>query len=538
MTYHREFDGIVIGGGHQGLICAAYMAKAGMDVLLLERSLHVGGGLHTIDVSGEGFRYNLHSINHFNITNTPWYEDLNLSKHGVEYIEPRHEFAQPHSDGDGLILSKDRDRTVEVIRRLSERDARQYAEMSEIAERMVSDIYLPERFDEPLPASERRKLLESSELGRTFLDWTTESAFDLIDDWYESERLKALLLFKLSIFGEPGEGIDNPSHKGGIARCFDEQHVYQIVRGGTQMLALGLTQVIQRHGGYVLTNREVDSIDLEDGRAVGVTLSDGTSFGAQRFVASAVNPHLTFEDFVGLENLEQSLASEIEREIEEFEYTEWSLLGTHFALEEPPEYPTDMVPELNNALKHNVGLETIEDIEAAHDAMVDKEYPAPAFGGGALTIFDKTQAPDDYHTAYAWQVAPYDLHGDPEEWRAVANEISQRTLEIWQEYAPNMTEDNVVHTHTYTPRQIPLTNVNMIDGGIFIGALTEDQTLDEHIGYRTPIENLFLCGSSTHPNGAINGGAGYIGAKIIHEDLGVEPWWDPVDVRESLENLP
>ncbi|MFC7216102.1 phytoene desaturase family protein [Saliphagus sp. GCM10025334] len=537
MGYDREFDGIVIGGGHQGLICAAYMAKAGMEILVLERELHVGGGLHTVDLSSEGFRYNLHSINHFNITNTPWYTDLNLSDHGVEYIEPTHEFAQPHSDGDGLILSKDRDRTIEVIRQFSDDDADQYAEMSEVANRMVSEIYLPERFDEPLPADERRQLLESSELGRTFLDWTTESAFDLVDGWYESDPLKALLLFKLSIFGEPGEGVDNPSHKGGIARCFDQQYTYQIARGGSQMLALGLAQVIQQQGGTVLTNSEVTSIDIEDGEAVGVELADGKEFGARRFVASAVNPHLTFEEFVGLDHLDESLAAGIEAEVKDFAYTDWSLLGTHFGLEEAPEYPTESVPEINNALKYNIGLESVDDILAAHESKVAKDYPVPAFGGGALTMFDETQAPRGKHTAYAWQVAPYDLHGDPEEWREVADKVSQRTLEAWGEYAPNMTEGNVVHSHAYTPRQIPMTNINMINGGIFIGALTDEQTLDKHIGYRTPIKNLFLCGSSAHPGGAINGGAGYVGAKVIHEKLGIDPWWNPIDVRESLKNL-
>lgn len=195
------------------------------------------------------------------------------------------------------------------------------------------------------------------------------------------------------------------------------------------------------------------------------------------------------------------------------------------------------MPELNRALKHSVGLETIEDIEAAHEAMVEKEYPVPGFGGGSLTLFDETQAPDGHHTAYAWQVAPYDLHGDPESWKTVADEAPRRTLEAWQEYAPNMTEGNVIHSYTYTPRQIPLTNVNMTNGGIFVGALTEEQTLSNHIGYRTPIDGLFLCGSSTHPGGAINGGAGYVGAKVIHEELGLDPWWDPVNVRDALAAL-
>jgi phytoene dehydrogenase-like protein len=534
MSYDREFDGIIVGGGHQALVCGAYLAKAGLDVLVLEQSLEVGGGLHTVDVTGRGFRFNLHSINHFNITQTPWYADLELADHGVEYIQPEHEFAMPVKEGSPLVLSRDTDRTVEIIANHSEADAAQYAEMNETAERMVEQIYLPERFDEPLPADERRRLLESSDLGRQFLEWTTESAFDLVTDWYESEPLQALLLFKLSIFGEPGEGMDNPSHKGGIARCFDGQHTYQIARGGSQMLAFGLQQVIQQHGGTVLTTSSVDGIDLEDGRAVGVTLADGRSFGASRFVASGVNPHLTFEEFVGLERFEEQFAAEVES----FEFTEWSLMGTHFALEEPPQYDSvGDVPEIDHALKYNIGLTSLSDIEAAHDRMVEKDLPYAGFGAGSLTLFDDSQAPPGNHTAYAWQVAPYDIHDDPEAWDAAAQKCRDQVLETWGEYASNMTEDNVVDSYTYTPAQIPQTNPNMVDGGIFVGALTEEQTLSEHFGYRTPIDNLYLCGSSVHPGGAINGGAGYIAAKVIHDDLGLDPWWNPVDARAAFEAL-
>jgi phytoene dehydrogenase-like protein len=534
MGYDREFDGVFVGGGHQSLVCAAYMANAGYDVLVLERDIDVGGGLSTVDVSGRGFRYNRHSINHFNITGTPWYRDLNLAAAGVEYVQPEHEFAQPLSDGSALVLSRDTDRTVENLARFSERDARQYERMNPVAEDLVENVYLPERFDEPLPAEERHRLLSESDRGRTFLDWTTESAFDLVTDWYETPELRTLLLFKLSIFGEPGEGVDNPSHKGGICRCFDGRHTYQVARGGSRMLALGLQQVIQQAGGTVLTNREVTGIDVENGRATGVTLRDGTSIGAKRFVASGVNPVLTFERFVGLGEVEESYASRVE----EFAFTDWSLMGTHFALKEAPDYEAaEAVPEVNEALKYNIGLETLDDIEAAHEAVVAKDAPVAGFGGGSISMFDGTQAPDGHHTAYAWQVAPYDLHDDPAAWEAEAERCRDQVLDTWREYAPNMTEDNVVHSHTYTPQQIPLTNPNMTNGGIFAGALTEDQTLSNHFGYRTPVEGLFLCGSSVHPGGAINGGAGYVAAKVIHESLGVDPWWDPVDARASLEAL-
>lgn len=531
----REFDGIFIGAGHQSLVCAAYMAKAGFDVAVLERSVDVGGGLSTVDISGEGFRYNLHSINHFHIPHTPWFDDLDLESAGVDYIRPEHEFAQPHRDGTGIVLSRDRQRTVDVIAEFSEADADQYDRQSRVAEQLTEHIYLAERYDEPLPPAERRDLLESSELGREFLRWTTNSAFGLVDEWYESERLKTLFLFKLAIFGEPGEGVDNPSHKGGITRCFNGEHTYQIVRGGSQMLAKGLQQVIQQHGGTILTNREVAGIDVVDGRAVGVTLADGTPLAADRFVASGVDVHQTYERFVGLDRLPEAYAAEIES----FDYNEWSLMGSHFALEEPPKYAAaEAVPELNEALKYNIGLESLDDIRAAHDHVVEKEMPAEtSFGAGALTMFDETQAPAGKHTAYAWQVAPYDLGGDPENWKAAAADCRDDVLERWQEYAPNMTEDNVIHSYTYSPRQIRCSVPNMRQGDIFMGAFHEDQTLHNHIGYRTPIDGLFLCGSATHPGGAINGAPGYIAAKVIHEELGLEPWWDPVDARASLASL-
>lgn len=531
----REFDGVFIGGGHQSLVCAAYMAKAGLDVAEFERSLHVGGGLSTVDTSGEGFRFNRHSINHFHVPHTPWFDDLDLADAGVEYIHPEHEFAQPHSDGTALVLSRDRQRTVDVISEFSEADADQYDCQSRLAEQLTGHIYLTERYDEPLPADERRDLLESSELGREFLRWTTTSAFDLVDDWYESERLKTLFLFKLAIFGEPGEGVDNPSHKGGITRCFNGKHTYHIARGGSQMLALGLQQVLQQHGGTVFTNREVESIDVSDGRAVGVTLADGTEIGARRFVASGVDIHQTIDRFVGRDTIPERYASKLDA----FEYNEWSLMGTHFALDEPPKYESaDAVPEVNHALKYNVGLESLDDIRAAHDHVVDKEMPTPtSFGGGALTLFDDTQAPDGKHTAYAWQVAPYDIHGDPDNWGDEAPACRDAVLDRWSEYAPNMTEDNVVHSHTYSPRKIQLSVPNMRRGDIFMGAFTEDQTMHNHIGYRTPVNRLFVCGSPAHPGGAINGGAGYVAAKVIHEELGMNPWWDPVDVRETLRSL-
>lgn len=534
MSYDRTFDGIVIGGGHQALVHAAYMARAGHDVLLVERDIEVGGGTKTSDPLGRGFRFNMHSNAHWNITGTPWYNDLALDQYGLEYVLPEYEYGLPRQGKDPVVLGRNTDRVAELIGNLSENDAKEFRKRRDIGEELVDKIYMAERFDEPLPADERRRLLESSELGQEFLDWTTESAFGLMADWFESPEVQLLILHKMTIFGEPGEGVDNPSTKGGIARCFDGKRTYEVSRGGSQQLSYALEQAFIAHGGTVFTNSAVETIDIENGRAVGITLTDGRSFGASKFVSSGVNPYLTFKQFIGLENLAESFASEVDA----YDFTDWSTLTVHLALNDAPDYVgSDAVPEINDALYSLVGIESLDDLVVMNQAMMEKELPPPGFLGSVLSRFDDSLAPDGKHAAFAMTAGPYDLHGDPDEWLDAVDEISEQTVDMWTEYATNFDKDSVIDTNVYTPGQIPKTNPNMHEGCIMVGELNEDQILSDHFGYRTPIDDLYMCGSSVHPGGGINGGAGYVASKVVEEELGRDPWWDPVDARASLEAL-
>ena len=116
------------------------------------------------------------------------------------------------------------------------------------------------------------------------------------------------------------------------------------------------------------------------------------------------------------------------------------------------------------------------------------------------------------------------------------DDLESMVLETWQEYAPNMTEENVITSHTMLPHQREAMNPNMYLGRGLIGHHDDSQILDNHVGYRTPVDGLYACSSACHPGGGISGGAGYIAAKVVHEDLDRDPWWDPVDVRESFRN--
>ena len=523
----------MVGGGHQALVCAAYLAKAGLDVVVFEQDLHVGGGARTADVTGRGFRFNLCSKGHYNVSGAPWYRDLELDEHGLEYVHAETDFALPRRDDSPLVISGDTEATLDSIARYSERDAEKFAELRETADELMEKLYLPQRFSEPLPPDERLERLESSELGRTFLRWSSEPVIDLLREWFESEELILLLLEKIAVFGQLGAGSDEPNVTGGLARLFEGDYGYDVARGGSQMLPLALKQVVQQNGGTVLTNSEVVSIDVANGRAGGITLENGREYTAE-IVVSGLNPRLTFKRLVGYENLDESVATEIES----FEFEKRSVVSTHFALEEAPDYTgSETVPAVNESFYQMVGIEKIEDLERGMEAIADKELAPPGFLGAVYTRFDDTVAPEGKHVACAMQPAPYDLHGDPEEWEEVIPSLQNQMLDTWGEFAPNMTEDNVVAKNTFTPRHINAVNPNMYRGRTLIGEDNQRQVLHNHFGYRTEVDDLYMCGCSTHPGAGINGGAGYVAAKVVHEDIGKELWWDPVDFRATLETL-
>jgi phytoene dehydrogenase-like protein len=530
----QDYDGIIVGSGQHGLVLGAYLAKAGLKVAILERRLQYGGGLMTEERTLPGFLHNLHSINHFSISTTPWFRDLGLAEK-VGYITPRYEFAQPHRDGTGLVFSRDLDETLASIARFSERDAQTFRDWNARAEEMTRSIFLNERFAAPLGKEEREELLSRSEIGRDFLALTKRQPGDMVEELFEDERVKVLFLFKLSLFGTVlHETLSTDSPLGSTIRAFDLETGYQLCKGGSWNLARGLMETFIAAGGTYLNQSHVSRIVVEGGRATGVELADGRTLRS-RFVASTVDVHQTFEDMVGRDQLPGDLAAKVER----FKYTSWSLYGLHLALREPPRYTAAAFdPNIDQALKYNVGSETIASLVDAHDAVDAKRIPDTIqFGAGALSVLDPLQAPAGRHTAYAWHVIPYDPGGDPEALLAVKEEFGERVLDKWAEYAPNMTRENVLASYSYTAYEYTRELINMRNGDIFMGSLGADQVMYNHFGYRTAIDGLYMAGSASHPNGAITGGAGYISAGVIAADLGLEPWWTPIDARAALSGL-
>jgi len=530
----RNYDGIIIGAGHHGLVLGAYLAKAGLDILVVERRLDYGGGLSTKEVTEPGFYHNLHSINHFHISETPWFKDLGLGER-VTYITPRYEFGQAHSDGTALVLGRDLEETVANIARFSKKDAATFREWNRKGERITANIFLPERYSEPLPQTEREALLSRTMLGREFLAVTKRQPLDVVQELFENEHVRLLFLFKVSLFGTWLVDTLSTSPMGSVIRAFDLETGYQLCHGGSFNLARGLMETFIAAGGHYQPQVAIDRILIEGGQATGISLADGRTVRAA-FIASTLDVHQTFEQLVGRGQLPEPFR----RKLDGFRYTPWTIYGLHLALHESPRFAAaSFDPNIDRALKWSIGAETMEDLFAAHrDVQAGRVPKLVQFGSGPLSLLDPTQAPPGKHTTYAWHVMPLspDLGGQHHD--EFQEEFADKIIETWARYCPNMTRRNIIARHIYTARDYACELINMRSGDIFMGAFNADQVMYNHFGYRSPIANLYNAGSAGHPGGAISGGAGYITAGIIARDLGLKPWWKPWDARAILAAMP
>lgn len=531
----QNYDGIIVGAGHHGLVLGSYLQKCGLNILLVDRRLQYGGALVTEEATAPGFYHNLHSINHFHISETPWFKDLGLADR-VEYITPRYEFGQPHLDGSALIFGRDLEETLANVARFSRKDAQTFRDWNRKAEEITAKIFLPERFSDPLPQAERDALLSKSDIGRDFLTMTKRQPFDVVRELFENEHVQLLFLFKVSLFGTwLVDTMSKTSPMGSVIRAFDLQSGYQLCRGGSGNLARALFETFIAAGGRFAAQVELDRIVIEGGKATGIALKDGRTVRAKQFVASTMDVHQTFEKYIGRSQLPAAFV----KKLDNFQYTQWTIFGLHLALHEPVQFHAEKFdPNIRRTLKWSLGAETMDELLAAHqDVMANRVPEIVQFGSGPLSVLDPTQAPAGKHTTYAWHVMPLNPDIGAKDYETFKQEFAERIIEKWAKYAPNMTRRNIIAQHVYTAREYTQHFPEMRNGDIFMGAFNAQQVMYNHFGYRTPVERLYMAGSATHPGGAISGGGGYISAGIIARDLGLKPWWKPWDAAEALRSI-
>jgi phytoene dehydrogenase-like protein len=534
----EAYDGIILGTGHNSLVLQAYLARAGLRVLSLDRAAVAGGGLATIENPRlPGFLHNTHSFFHRAVTAMPWYHDLKLERHGAVYVEPELNVAFLLPDGRSLEWWLDLDETIDSFAQFSRRDADTLRRWVEELRPIVEQIIVPEVRSPPLPPARRRALLERSALGRRFLEISARTPLQFVREEFEDDVVRAGLLFFNGMreidLRAPGFGHSIPALLAG-------RHKAQMCLGGSAQLARALVADIKAHGGEVRTGVLPRAIRTRQGRAVGVELADGERLEARGFVASGLNPQQTF-----LELLDASAVPAPARTAAAaYKYNELGpIFALNLALAEPPRYrAAERRPELNQAFLVILGLERsgqFDELVAAHER---GSFAPTILWGACPTLFDPSQAPPGRHTAFMWQKAPYALYGDPAEWDRLKEAHGQALLELWSRFAPNLTGGAVLDTFTRSPLDTERALPNMRHGDLLVGSLAGGQVgYDRPFAgagqYRTPLPGLYLCGGATHPGGNITGLCGYNAAAVVVADLGLRPWWGPTSVEDAWQLL-
>lgn len=533
-----DVDGVFVGGGHNSLVCAAYLARAGLKVVVCEASPALGGGTTTAEITLPFFRHNLHA---YFVRWTPEYAvwtDLELGRYGVQSIYPEVQNAVPFDGGErALVTYADVDRSIAEIGRLSQRDADAYrsahAEFRDVA-RLVDT---PLRFAEPLPPDELTALLSASAPGRRYLELDSQSPLEVVRSLFESEPLRSLILFNVSVRGYV-PNLDVPGIGSIVALALANSHQGRLVEGGTYEVAKAIGQSVLAAGGMILTDARVAEVNVDNGRATGVTLADGRVIKARRFVASSAPAPITMLELVGRGHLDPGLADDLA----DYRWLEEALFGVHWALSDRPRFSAEAYnPDVPRALNLALGYESSQDLERHMTAVRSlTTTPDGPLHSSIPTIHDPSQAPAGGHTTFGWHFVP----GPTTRGKWGAPEVSDRVdamVGTYRKYAPNL-DDATLALSSHSPDATERRISSMRGGDRHHGSFHPDnwqwaRPTTQMPGYRTPIEGLYLCGASQHPGGSFHGQPGYNAAGVIAADLGVDRWWRPVDAREALRSL-
>lgn len=527
-----EYDVVIIGAGHNGLVTAGYLARAGLRTLVLERRRVVGGVCVTEEVF-PGYKFSttsyLCSLMQEKVT-----KDLELEKFGFAVYPKNPAFFSPFPDGRYLILWSDTGKTCDEIRKFSTRDAEQYPHYEEYLDRLV-------RFIEPLlletpPDIAPRGFADWQKLvglGRRVIRMPTEelvghlrilsqSVKDFLDPWFESEQLKVVLATDGVIGTKGGPYTPGTAYvlfhhcMGGVG---GKRGLWGFVRGGMGGLTQAMAASAESAGAEIRTGERVVRILTKDGRAHGVALASGEEIRA-RVVASNADPKVTFLKLLD----ERELPGDFVAAIRALKI-EGVSMKINLALDGLPDFTC--LPGTTVAPHHKTTIHicpTLEYIERTYD---DSKYGRPSARPmleiTIPTTYDSTLAPPGKHVMNIFlQYTPYTL--SPEvaaSWHALKESYADRVMEMIEEYAPGF-KRRVLHRHVLSPLDLE-EEYGMTGGNIFHGEMSVDRLyfLRPAPGwakYRTPIRGLYLCGSGTHPGGGVMGAPGHNAAREIRKD--------------------
>ena len=512
-TSTSRYDVVVVGAGHNSLITACYLAKAGFKCLVLEGRPKIGGGTKTAELTLSGFQHDVCSSIHARIQANPLIKnnELNLGEYGLEYIFPDPVYHIAFPDGSYITKWRDFDRTCEEIAKYSKKDAETWRRMATEADAIrpiVNEVeYTPIGFGKTL--AER---LADHPQGKLWQRRMAMSKWDVLHQNFEDERTMVAMMppFPKELTGPYSGFSAYPSKREEVPQP----------KGGSGMIATALQRFLEAHGGEILVNKPAEHFIVENGKCVGVECADGTSYRAERAVLSTVHikqlvkmapSGLWPADFLeGVKTFNTGNAS----------------FNSHFATTEPLKFQVKsgtIVPvHISNIQSCKRALRYESELTAG-----EFHVEEPVLHIVQTSVADPTRAPAGMHTIRVLcEQAVYNLpEGGPGRWEEIKAEVQLAHLRAAQKIAPNLTDDKILARFSTSPVDIEQMNAAMwhgschsgTDGPAQAGAMRPVPGWAQH---RMPIPGLYQTGGTTHPGGGVSGGPGRNAAVVMLKDFG------------------
>jgi len=535
-----KYDAIIIGGGHNGLVCAAYLARARKKVLVLERRPMIGGACVTEELWPG---YQVSTAAYVVSLLLPEIErDLQLKRHGYEVLARQPSSFTPFEDGRSLTLGADQSANQAQIAQFSQKDAdawpRYESLLTAVAEKLepVLSSMPPDLL--PLPKTWRNRswkkkigdVRKAWDLYRAFellgeqvpeaMELLTGAARPILDRWFESDELKGTLATDAIIgnfqsVSAPGTAYVLLHHVMGAAG--GARGVWGYVKGGMGRLSEAIASAAKEVGVEIQCDAAVEEILIDNGRVRGVRLEDGAQHET-RCVASGIDAHQTFRRLLPDGVLPQSFQNSVDR----IDYSSASM-KINLALNELPDFLaepgcSDPGPQHRGTIHINAQMQDLE--QAWFDAQQGRPSSKPIVEMTIPSSVDPTIAPKDHHVASLFvQYAPYGLAEGS--WEDQREAFADRCISEIARFAPNI-ESAIEYRQILTPvdleRVYGLTGGNIFQGSMSLHQLFSMRPVAGWSDYRTPIEGLYLCGSAAHPGGGVMGACGRNAAHAMMRD--------------------